>query len=264
MKRIILSICLLTLVMLGAGIYYLYTHLDDAVKMAIEKFGSETMQTAVRVDKVYIDPAEGAISIYGLTIANPENFSTPHVFSLDEISTHIDFKNSSTDTVIIDEITILAPRIFYEMNQTHKTNLSGLQKNVSVSDAVSSSPEASGTSSKRSGPKLMIRKIKFAEGNIKMMLTPLNKEYSLTLPAIQMVDLGGPHGVHGPEIVRQIMKTLLDRAYTEIKGNSTDIEIEKIKQQLNAQKELLGNKNKQNLDSKKKALLEKIKNSSHR
>lgn len=264
MKKIILSICLLALVTLGAGIYYLYAHLDNVVKVAIEKFGSEAMQTTVRVDKVRVAPTEGAASIYGLTIANPENFSAPHVFSLGEISTRIDFKNSNTDKIVIDEITILAPQIFYEMNQTHKTNLSGLQKNVSVSDAVSSSPETSGTSSKRSGPKLMIRKIKFAEGNIKMMLAPLNKEYSLTLPAIQMVDLGGPHGVHGPEIVRQIMETLLDRAYTEIKGNSTDIEIEKIKQQLNAQKELLGNKNNQNLDSKKKALLEKIKNSSHR
>ncbi|MDH3311484.1 MAG: hypothetical protein OEM95_12535, partial [Gammaproteobacteria bacterium] len=74
MKKIILIFVLVLVAAIGAGLYYLFTNLDAIVKAAIEKAGSQTTQTAVRVDSVKIVLSEAAGTIKGLSIANPKGF----------------------------------------------------------------------------------------------------------------------------------------------------------------------------------------------
>ena len=109
MKKAIFAVILILVIFIAGALYYVLTNLDSLVKGAIEKYGSQVTQTAVRVDSVKITLTEGAGAINGLTIANPQGFDAAHAFSLAQISTKIDPQNVTGDPIIIDDITIRAP-----------------------------------------------------------------------------------------------------------------------------------------------------------
>ena len=120
MKKAMLGIVLLIIFVIASGIYYVLTNLDALVKEAIETHGSKASQTAVLVDTVKIDLTNGAGGITGLVIANPEGFSMPNAFSLGEIRLGIDLQSLQQEPYIIDEITVLAPQVFVEINKDNK------------------------------------------------------------------------------------------------------------------------------------------------
>ena len=126
MKKTLLIIIVLVILAVAGGIYYVLTNLDMLVKQAIEKYGSQATQTAVRVDSVKVRLTEGSAALGGLTVANPKNFSMPHAFVLGEISTRIDIKALTEEKIVIDEVRVLAPQVFYEVNADKQGNLNVL------------------------------------------------------------------------------------------------------------------------------------------
>jgi hypothetical protein len=233
MKKIILGIALLLFIAIGGGIYYLLTNLDAIVKMAIEKYGSEAIKTQVRVEKVRIKLQEGSASISGLTIANPPGFSMPYAFSLGDISVGIDINSLTEDVIVIREIGIGAPQVFFEMNADKQTNLDVLSKNLGT--AAETPPPAEEKPGKE--PKLIIRKAELSGAELQALVVPLNnKEYQLKLPTITMKNLGGSKGAPPAAIARQMLDQLLDSVKAEIKKRGIGAEL---KEKIDAKKEAL-------------------------
>ena len=264
MKKIILGLFILLIVAVGVVSYYVLTNLDEIVKAAIEKYGSEATHTAVRVDKVKIGLKEGSAAVYGITIANPTGFGDPNAFSLGEVSARIDYDSVSGDVIIIDDIAVLAPQVFFEMNKDKKTNLNELKSNITAS--APTKPAAKGESRPAEGkePKLIIRHMKFAEGNIQATVVPLNnKIYKLKLPAIEMKDLGGKNGATPSEIAKQILSKLTDQAKAAIKQQGLDKELDKLKAQVqekvDEEKARLKSKADSKVEEEKKKVEDKLK-----
>ncbi len=229
MKKIILGIALLLFIAIGGVIYYLFTNLDAIVKMAIEKYGSEAIKTSVRVDKVRIKLQEGSASITGLTIANPPGFEAPYAFSLGDISVGIDINSLTGDVIVIREVGIAAPQIFFEINADKKANLDVLSKNLPTG-AEPAPEEKAGAE-----PKLIIRKASLTGAELQAKVVPLNnKEYQLKLPTITMNNLGGKNGAPPAIIARQMLDQLLDQVKAEIKKQGIGAELQ---QKLDARKQ---------------------------
>lgn len=221
MKKIFLGAILVLFIAVGGGIYFLLSSLDDIVKSAIETYGSEAAQTAVRVDSVKIGLRDGTGAIYGLTVGNPSGFALPQVFSLGEISVQIDLDSLSENVFVIEQMTVRAPEVFFELDQAGKTNLDVLKQKISSGgsgSAVSSSSSQDGSAE----TKIIIRKLLFTDGNIHAKVVPLNKDYELKLPRIAMTNLGGNSGATPSQIADQVLKVLTDRAITEIKKQGID------------------------------------------
>jgi hypothetical protein len=244
MKKVVLGAILVLLITIGFGVYYLLSNLDSLVKSAIETYGSEATQTSVRVDNVKIVLQDGSGTISGLTIGNPKGFATPNVFSLGEIATQIDLKSLSEDVPVIEHITIRAPEVFFELNEQGQNNLDKLKSNLQSGASTSSS--SSSANSGGSEPKLIIRKLIFSGGNIHARVVPLDKDYELKLPNIQMNDLGGKTGATPSQIASQALKVLTDRALAEIKQKGIDqykAQLEgEVNKRLDAEKDKLGDK----------------------
>lgn len=231
MKKIILGIVLLLIIAIGGGVFYLFHNLDAIVKMAIEKYGSQAIQTPVRVDKVRIRLQEGSASISGLTIANPAGFSMPHAFALGDISVGIDINSLTGDVIVIREIGIGAPQVFFEINADKKANLDVLSKNLGTGKEppVEEKPGAE--------PKLIISKASLSGAELQALVVPLdNKEYRLKLPTITMANLGAPKGAPPAVIAKQMLDQLLDRVKEEIKKQGIGAEL---REKIDAQKEAL-------------------------
>lgn len=221
MKKIFLGAILVLFIAAGGGIYFLLSSLDDIVKSAIETYGSEATQTAVMVDRVEIGLRDGTGAIYGLTVGNPSGFALPQVFSLGEISVQIDLDSLSENVFVIEQITVRAPEVFFELDQAGKTNLDALKQKISSggSGSAASSSSSQGGSTET---KIIIRKLLFTDGNIHAKVVPLNKDYELKLPRIAMSNLGGNSGATPSQIADQVLKVLTDRAIAEIEKQGID------------------------------------------
>lgn len=259
MKKIILIIVLLIIAAIGGGIYYVLTNLDSLVKQAIETYGSEAAHTAVRVNKVNIQLKQASASISGLTVANPTGFSTPNAFSLGQIATSLDINKMSKDHIVINDVLIKSPEVFFEMNADKKTNLNILKDNLG-GGAGKAAPDKP-TEKSGAQPKLTIHKFVFADAALHAKLVPLkNKTFDLKIPSFQLVNLSGTP----KQISRQVINQLIDHARDEIRKKGIDAEVDKVKaqakQKLDEEKAKLKQKADTRLDEEKAKAEDKLRN----
>lgn len=266
MKKIISGLVLFIVIAIAGSVYYLLTNLDALIEAAIEKYGSEATQTSVLVDGVKTDLANGAAGITGLTVGNPAGYDLPNAFSLGEIRVGIDLESLQEEPYVINEITVLAPQVFVEVNEDNKTNLNELKNNLtagSKDNSQDNKPQEAGDSAKE--PRLIIRRIVFADGAIQARVAAMeNKEYKLKLPSFDMRNLGGSKGATPTEIANEVLKRLTDRASDVVKKQIVDAELKKLKekaqQKIDEEKAKLQDKVDSQLEQEKDKVKDKLKN----
>ena len=266
MKKVILGLVLIITIAISAGVYYVLTNLDSLVEAAIEKYGSEATQTSVLVDSVKINLADGAAGINGLTIANPGGYDQPYAFSLGEVRAGIDLQSLQEEPYIINEITVLAPQVFVEINESNKTNLNDLKNNLasgSTAVAQDKKPQAA-TDGSTKEPRLIIRRVTFADGSIQARVAALdNKELQVKLPGLDMTNLGGSKGATATELASEILNRLTDRAIKVVKKDIIDAELNKLKdkaqKKVDEEKAKLEEKANSKLDEQKDKAKDKLK-----
>lgn len=251
MKKAIAIVVLVLVAVIGAGLYYVFTNLDAIVKAIIEDAGSQTTQTAVRVENVRVTLTDGAAAVRGLSIANPKGFDTRHAFVLGEIDARIDLKSLTQGPITIDRVLVRKPQVYYEMNADRTGNLNVLYQNIERATAggAAKKPAAEGDE-----PKLIIRRFLLSDATLEATVAPLgNKKYTLKLPTIELTNLGGKDGATPAEISRQVLDILTKRALAEIKRAGIDEQAQALKSEAQ-----------QKLDTKKREIegqaKEKLKN----
>ena len=265
MKMVFLSLIGIILLLVVAGIIYVLTNLDSIVEAAIEKYGSQATRTTVQVEKVRIKLREGDGSIFGLSVGNPEEFELPYALSLEETGLGIDLKSVNKEPYVINHITVRSPQVFFEMNESKKTNLNELKKNLTASGGDGKAgADGAGDKPSAAPPRLIIKRITFEDGRIQAKVTPLNKDYELKLPSLKMTNLGGNQGATPAELAREILQRLIDAARAEIKKKGIDAEVEKLKaearQKIESEKARVKEEADQKLETEKQKAEDKLKN----
>jgi len=189
--------------------YFLYSSLDSIVKAAVEKYGSEITQAAVRLNSVKIELASGKGALRGLTVANPAGFKTDRAFSLGEISVQLDAASVMKDTVIIKEISISAPEVTYEFG-LKGSNIDALKRNVDAYVARGKEQSGKGASPKdegRGGKKLVVEHLYVRNGKVNISAPELQgKTASAALPDIHLADIGKKSdGATAGELAEQVL-----------------------------------------------------------
>ncbi len=220
MKKVFIGLAVIAII-LGALLWWLGANLDGIVKKVIEDVGTDVTQTSVDVSGVGIKLLDGKAAISGLSVANPPGFSNPNIFTLDKVSVEIDIKSVNSNPIIINEILVRQPQVFYEMNKDQTSNLDVLKKNVasySASSSSSSSPsdadKDAATGEKGEELKLIIKKLNFEGGHLSAVsaLAP-DKKIEADLPAFHMSNLGqSTGGATSDQLAKQIMDRLIKQA----------------------------------------------------
>jgi uncharacterized protein involved in outer membrane biogenesis len=210
-KGRIMPIIVLVLGLAVAGsVIYVLTSIDVIVKTAIEKYGSQATKTDVNVSSVNIRLSAGAGAITRLTVANPPGFSSRNIFSLGNISTRIDVKSVARSPVVIQEVRITGPEVFYEINQAGTSNLDVLKKNLERSPAKKAPEE------KKSGGKeikLFIRKLVFEKGRVEVRVAALSERpFIVDLPRLELKDIGRNGGATPAAVATTISAELAREA----------------------------------------------------
>ena len=189
------SSLLIGVVVVAAGIYYFGPSLlDSAVKKIVNKYGSEVTGTEVNLEGFSLHPTTGEAAIRKITIANPQNYKMPYLFELNNISVKVDLKSLTSDTVIIEDITVDKPAITYEMLSLTQNNIKEIQNNVNSYLNKSSSNDKAETTSETdsadqsAGKKVIIRHLAINDATLSAAAG--DKDVSITLPDITMNNIG--------------------------------------------------------------------------
>ncbi len=207
LKVVLLGLVILVVIVAGV-LFYIGSSLDSIVAAAIEKYGSEATKTEVTVDSVKLTLSEGAGVISGLSVGNPPGFSEPNVFALGKISTNLDIETLTQDPLVIEEIYVGAPQVYFEINEHGQSNVKVLQNNM-TSTATAQPPAEP---AKAEGEvKLVIRRLVIEGGTLdaKVAAVP-DLDRSAAVPRIELRNIGEKQGgATGEEIARVVLNELL-------------------------------------------------------
>ncbi|MFQ5581300.1 MAG: hypothetical protein ACE5F3_01570 [Mariprofundaceae bacterium] len=229
MKKVLIGVAGLLVIVVGA-LVFVWSSLDGLVKDAIETYGSEATKTQVRVADVKIALESGAGKVSGLRVGNPSGFSDPDIFSLGMISTKIDTSTVTQNPVVIDEIIIKSPAVFYEINKSGTSNVDVLKKNLGQTGGRdSSAARASGSEEM----KMIIRKLVVENGKATVRIAALGgKEQTVTLPRIKLTDVGKKSGgataaevaqILGKHLVKNVKGSVAKLGVKQYLGKSADL-----------------------------------------
>ena len=217
MKKVIIGLAVL-LVVLGVVLWQIYSNLDTIVAKIIQDVGTEVTQTSVNVSDVQLELVEGKAGISGLAVANPAGFSNPNIFSLEQVAVAIDIESLKQNPIIINEVLVRQPQVYYEMNKDGTSNLDVLKKNVesytASGKADTGADKETQDASKGKEIKLIIRTLRFDGGHLSASsaLAP-DKKIEADLPAFQMSNLGqSTGGATSDQIAKEVVSRLTRQA----------------------------------------------------
>lgn len=98
-KRIVIAVVLLVVLLVGLVVFGL-SQVDAAAKAAIEKGGTYAMGVDTKVASVSVKLRDASVSLSGLSIANPQGFTSPTFVQLP--SAGVSLKAESLSTPIIE------------------------------------------------------------------------------------------------------------------------------------------------------------------
>ena len=193
--------------------------LGNMIAAAVPPVLSEITGTNVVLESVSLNPLTGKGTIKGFIIGNPEGFKTESSFELGEVRIDIDLMSLLSDTIVIEEIYINAPKITYEMGMP--SNIGQIQKNVeefSGPPTEDEEPEPE-TEEEEAGPgkKILIKHFLMENGKVSLSATLLQGQaVTVPLPKIEKHNIGG--GDDGKSI-GEVSKEL----FTSIGGKVTEV-----------------------------------------
>ena len=207
MKKILISLVILV-VLVVVGAYYLLGNLDNIVKAAIIKYGSEVTQTSVGVGEVKIGLTDGLGAISNLTVANPKGFSGNHLFQMDNTSVQLNLEKTTTEVIVIEQILLDGPSVTYELSK-NGSNVDAIKKSVDAYSSGSSGSESSDSS----GLKLIIENLIIKNGEVQASSSMVkDKTLSTPLPAIHLRDIGKDSGGATPaEVAKKVIAVLTNQ-----------------------------------------------------
>ena len=198
------------LVVIAAAAYYFTPSLSSVVSKLVHKYGSEVVGTEVNLGGFDLSLTSGEASLDNLTIANPKNYKQPYLFDLTQAAVKIDLKSLTSDTLIINSIDIVKPKITYEMLSLTQNNIQEIQNNINdylaQSGKNSSSDSSTSSDSNESSKKVIIKRLTIAEANLTVAAG--KQDVSATLPTIELKNIGEEKTSSGTSIPQAIADVL--------------------------------------------------------
>jgi uncharacterized protein involved in outer membrane biogenesis len=207
MKKILIGLGVLV-ILVGVGVFVFLGQLNDIVRAAIEKVGSDMTQTNVELNEVDIELTSGKGALRGFRVTNPSGFSADDAFKFGEVTVELDISTVQSDPVVIKELVIQSPEIFYEFRENGDSNLQTLNDTVQ-----SRAKSADSSASEEEGPKIIIENLYLRDGSVAVRAPLLNEKLSVPMPDIHLTDIGKKDkGATAREIADQTMQAVLKGA----------------------------------------------------
>ena len=195
MKKVLIGIGVTLLVLIVIAFIAATFFAGSIIKSSVETIAPGLLGVPVTVEDVDVRIFSGKVNIQGLIIGNPEKFKSDYLFSLGELSIKIDMKSLSTDTIIVNEIIITAPKVSYEL-ALGSSNIGTLLDTLAKEETEEKEEKKKDTAKPtdpdaKPAKKVIIEKILLTDGRVSINIAALGgKGLTLPLPKVEMTDVG--------------------------------------------------------------------------
>lgn len=221
MKKALIVLGVL-LVLAAGAVYFVVNKLDVIAHYAIEKYAPDMLGVDVKVKDVELSPTSGKGSIKGLEIGTPKGFTAPRTARLGEVRVALEPATVRDDLIVIHEIAVEAPEIWYDRAGSGATNLEAIQKNIEAylqrtgapSDGKPAGPQAPGR-------RYVIEKISIRGARVTMTTAGLKGQgIGFTLPDIELRNVGKrPEGVTAAQAANIVTNALISKIAQRVLTN---------------------------------------------
>ena len=171
--------------------------LSTIASTAVETVLPKITKTDVKLESFSLSIFSGKGSIKGFIIGNPEGFKTASSFELGKVRIDIDLMSLLSDTIVIEEIYIDAPKITYEMGMP--SNIGQIQKNVEEFSSPATGgeepeekPEETDEEEAGPGKKILIKHFVIENGKVSLSAKLLQGQaVTVPLPRFERKNIGG-------------------------------------------------------------------------
>ncbi len=122
LMRRIRSIIVLLIVLVVAGVVSVFFFANQAVKTAVEKAGTRTLNVGVTVGKAKASILSGAVGLHEIIVANPPGYQGPALLKLQQVDLKADTRSLLSKEVFIKDMKLDNMEVFVEQK--------GLQNNL--------------------------------------------------------------------------------------------------------------------------------------
>jgi len=234
----------LLVLLIAGGTWYMLSGAGDFIRVQIEQQGSKYLGTAVSVVHVELAVTEGRMTIRDLKVKNPPGFSNEDAFSVESIT--LDLGELINEPYVVQTISIDAPEILYEVDESGQGNLMALKNNLEAN-----LPKTENESASKAGanPLLIVENVRISNVRLKINFAQLStgdlkidtKAYEITLPTFNAGPIGQPQGMPADQVGLAVVNAMLDNviaaAKSEAKKRLAEQAKEKVKEQLDEQKD---------------------------
>ena len=223
MKKFVLFTAFILIIAGGAFLFLSGDAINALIKKQIEQIGSRVTEQSVTVKQVDMKLLKGAGTIKGLVLANPEKYTSPSAFSLNEITLDINLQSLTSELIVIDQITIDKPEAVVEFLENGGANVKDILDAIKKNTASSATVEKETDTGK---PEPVIRVNKFVLSGVALTvdLTKLgNKAHQATLADINLTNIGGDLGMPASKLGAELVKQALSSIWKQAKKEQGDI-----------------------------------------
>ena len=201
------------------------TILNKGVVTAVETIGPKVTQTDVSIQEVDLSLLSGSGSLSGIRVGNPEGYKSETIFELDKIDVEVDTKSLVGDTMVVEKVHIMNPKISYE--KTLKgSNLKELQKNIEAfianlpgANTMETIEDTEASKDAKPPKKVIIKDFKVEGGTVYASLMGAGLE--VPLPRIEFANIGAKDGPSYAEMGKEIFNKIID-SVAKAGGKSVD------------------------------------------
>jgi uncharacterized protein involved in outer membrane biogenesis len=188
--KLFLAVVILGVVVVVVASFFLGT----IVKTGVGTVGPRLTGASVLVDDIDLSPLTGRGTIEGLVIGNPEGFQSTRAFKLDLIRVRLSVPSLFSDTILIDEITVVGPEITYERGLSG-SNISVIRDNIEAFGKSGAKGKENRPAGEEAGKNVQIGNFLIRDGSVRLSASLLKGEaLTVPLPEIQLKDLGKESG----------------------------------------------------------------------
>ena len=188
--------------------------LSSIVKTAIVRYGSDATQTPVQLNEAKISVFTGRAKLTGLTVCNPEGYSTPYVVTVERVWMEVNRKSLFSDQIRIEHLELIHPTFVYERSKDQLNNVEELLGGIRQTIEEEEKDSSLGSKYNISVDRILVKEAEL------MILFPGNTTVRVPLPDFEVRNVGGENGV-SPAV-------LTEKVFLEFKKEADAPEIERL------------------------------------
>ena len=193
-----------------------FSGMKAILQTAVVQYGSEVLHTPVQLKETKISMVTGRAKLSGLSICNPERYSSPYMATVERVWMKMDRGSILSDRIRIEQVELINPTLTYE----RKGDISNLDEFLQTLNSEAEKEEVGGTSAEeKRSVRISIERL-LVKGAELAVILPGGAIVRVPLPDFELRNVGGEEG--------EVPALITEKIFLEFTKEASAPEVEKM------------------------------------